>query len=800
MKKIINNMKYFAIALVAIASLVVPASAFAASFNNDPLDYDTLRVGNYTQNPNSDNSQWGTSISASAGEAVSFAIYYHNTSDEIARNVRVRLTPQNTGTGMNHTFTAYILSDNAPQVVGTATVNLSSEQSIYYADALAWYPNRGSLGNYPLLNGQTGSDIFTQNGLYIGDIAPGWGTQGNVTLTFWVSDNTQQQGSKASVNTNSATNITYSSAILNCYVNPNGTSDTVRWFEWGETQSFGNISSRQNHGSSAMSFSNLASALKENTTYYYRCVAQNSNGTSYGNTLSFTTNSIQQGQLPSVTTYSPSGVGQSFAVLNGYVNPNGTSDTIRWFEWGTQSWSLNNSTNKIGQGSSASNFNDTVSGLSQNTTYYYRAVAQNSYGTVYGTVQSFTTNKLVNNQKVFVSTYSATNVQNDSVTLNGYVNPYSQSNVTRWFEWGMTQSLGNSTNRISHGSSASNFNDSISGLAQNTTYYYRAVAQNSSGTSYGNILSFTTSGGGVIVNRAPEAITNLATNIGYTSARLNGLAVVYGNSNTSGWFEWGMTQSLGNKTATENLGTAPTMSFKYSLFGLQQNKTYYYRAVVQNENGTDYGDILTFRTNSEPVVIIKPEKPVEKVRNISIEKKVENLISQNGTDVKVEALRGDLVRFTITASNTGDYTLEDVKIKDRIPYYLEFANTDDENMNNKQREVVWFVGDMRPGEREEVTLDMIVTGDARIDSTILNIAQFESKRITKTSNEVEIEVVDRIKTSLTAGVVFGDNGFLPDTLIEWLLLIILIFALVVLSRMMYGYYDERKKKKEGANK
>ncbi|MFC1775274.1 hypothetical protein ACFLY0_00220 [Patescibacteria group bacterium] len=786
MKNIINKITYIAIGFIATAALVVPAGVSAATFNNDVLDYDTLRVNNYTENPNTTNAQWGTHTSADTGEAVSFAVYYHNTSDEIARNVRVRLTPQNTGVGTNHTFTARVWADNAPQVVGTATVSLSSNESIQYSNAISWYPNQGTLGDYTLLNGQTGNEIFSQAGLYIGDLAPGWGTQGNVTLTFLVSE--AQQGQKPSVTTNSATGIGQANATLNCYVDPNGTTNTTNWFEYGTSNSFGNSTNHYGHGGSASSFNDNVSGLSYNSTYYFRCVAQNQHGTTYGNTLTFNTGSGSGNLLPSVSTYSANGVGETFASLRGHVNPHNTSDTSRWFEWGTNSWSLNNNTTKIGQGSSAGTFNDNVSGLSRNQTYYYRAVAQNSQGTVYGSVQSFTTNGS-NNQRAFVSTQNATNIQNSAATLNGYVNPYNTSNTTRWFEYGTTRSLGNRTNTINHGSTATNFNDYVSGLSNNTTYYFRAVARNSQGTSYGSILSFTT-GGTVVNNRAPEAITNLAINIGQTSARLNGLAIVTGNQFTNGWFEYGRTQSLGNRTSSEGLGTAPSMSFKYSMFGLSSNTTYYYRAVVQNNNGTDYGDILTFRTNS---VIVTPP-PSTKVRAVSIEKELENLSNPNGNDVSVEALRGDLVRFTITVENTGDYKLEDVDIKDRVPYYLEFANAEDENTNDPQREVVWFVGDMLPGDREEVTLDMIVTAEAKIDSTIENVAQIESKRLTKTSNEVEIEVVDKTST-LAAATFFGGNGFLPDSLIEWLLLIILIFILIILSRVSYGYLEERKRNK-----
>jgi len=685
-----KTIKGITLGLFVVATLAAGSQyAFAATFNTDVSDQATLRVKNTNGQVN--NLNWSTSASADAGEVVSFAIYYHNTSNETATNVRVRLNPQSTGTGTNHTFTGYVWADNAPQVSGTVTVTLSSSQSLsYISGSTIWRPNQTVSGSQTLPSGQSGSEIFNSNGLLIGDIAPGWSTQGSVVLNFQVSGS-GGPGVLPTVQTNSA------------------------------------------------------------------------------QTLGFGSNSAQ---------------------LNGYVNPQGTSDTSRWFEWGPNSFSFTNSTTKLGQGTSSGNFSDTVSGLQSNTTYYFRAVAKNSAGTVYGGVLSF--NVTGTNDRPFASTNNATNITQNSAMLNCYVNPNGNSNTTRWFEWGTTQNFGNRTNTLTHGSVASNISETIFSLTNNTTYYFRCVAQNTYGTSYGNQLSFTTGQG--IVTGAPTAITNLATNIGVTSARLNGLGTNLGNVSSEGWFEYGTNQNLNNTTPRIALGSVVSNTFYQSQFGLIPNTTYYYRAVVQNINGISRGTILNFRTNSG--IIPPPPGPGPVLtRNAEIIKSVENLDTPNGTRSDTRALRGENVRFTIEVENTGDYTLEDVDIKDRVPYFLEFANADEINVNDPQREVVWFVGDLRPGERERVTLDMIVTENARLGDIIENVAQIESKRITRTSNEVTITVVDRV-SGATASVFFGDGSFLPDTLLEWLLLIILIFVLVILARKLYGYYEEKKETKK----
>ena len=63
--------------------------------------------------------------------------------------------------------------------------------------------------------------------------------------------------------------------------------------------------------------------------------------------------------------------------------------------------------------------------------------------------------------------------------------------------------------------------------------------------------------------------------------------------------------------------------------------------------------------------------------------------------MSIAALKGETVRFNVEVRNTGDITLEDVVIKDRIPYYVEFANAEEKaSYNDPQREVVWYIGNL----------------------------------------------------------------------------------------------------------
>jgi hypothetical protein len=90
--------------------------------------------------------------------------------------------------------------------------------------------------------------------------------------------------------TQSATNITGTSATLNATVNPNGLETTV-YFEWGTTTAYGNSTSSHSAGNGITDIvmPDIITGLSPLTAYHYRVAAGNSAGTTYGSDVSFTT-------------------------------------------------------------------------------------------------------------------------------------------------------------------------------------------------------------------------------------------------------------------------------------------------------------------------------------------------------------------------------------------------------------------------------------------------------------------------------------------------------------------------------
>jgi len=91
---------------------------------------------------------------------------------------------------------------------------------------------------------------------------------------------------------------------------------------------------------------------------------------------------------PQVSTKPATGVGETYATLNGYLDSTGGETCEVWFVWDTTSHSsyvdYSHSTSHQTGKTSAGSFSQYISGLAPGVTYHFRAVAKNYEGTVQG--------------------------------------------------------------------------------------------------------------------------------------------------------------------------------------------------------------------------------------------------------------------------------------------------------------------------------------------------------------------------------------------------------------------------------
>lgn len=339
-----------------------------------------------------------------------------------------------------------------------------------------------------------------------------------------------------SVVTTSASSITSTSATANGTVNPNGTL-TNAYYDYGTTTAYGQTTSSTSVGlgTSPVSVNGLLAGLNSSTTYHYRLVATNTNGqTTYGSDATFTTSAPS---LPNLTPYQSSGWSDKIVVSRstgtntdssglttadalyldwGVIN-NGTASTSIVFysqlyvdgvlkaTWNTQPPLPANGSNyvtdySLGNLSAGQHSVQLIVDTTNSITESNESSTDNSY------TKFFTVSDV---PLPTVTTSAASNITSTTATINGTITADGGYGILdRRFDWGTSTPLSQAIYSTDITVSGSTFYANLTGLQPNTTYYYRAWAQNPSnldpgfgvGWGRGTIISFTTS---------PPALPNL---------------------------------------------------------------------------------------------------------------------------------------------------------------------------------------------------------------------------------------------------------------------------------------------------
>ena len=135
----------------------------------------------------------------------------------------------------------------------------------------------------------------------------------------------------------------------------------------------------------------------------------------------------------------------------------------------------------------------------------------------------------------------------------------------------------------------------LTGLTTGETYHYRLVAENEKGVNYGKDQS-------VIPPFVLETQTLPADQVNTGGARLNASMDPDGIP-TEFKFEYGVTDHYGFSTPLTSAGSGSGLeNVNATLSGLPSGRTFHYRIVAEASGGKTYGDDMTFRTASTPVI------------------------------------------------------------------------------------------------------------------------------------------------------------------------------------------------------
>lgn len=287
--------------------------------------------------------------------------------------------------------------------------------------------------------------------------------------------------------------------------------------------------------------------------------------------------------VPGVLSAPASEITYNSARINANIIQDGGADINSCgFYWGTSTSDMKRVSSSVG-----STFFYNLVSLQENTEYFYKAFAVNSFGEGVGNIVSFHTNS---SNRPVVETLLATDVTGVSAVLHAQIISTPKEGVNSFGFYFGKDSLNLDKTVVVANSGGTSFHYDLVNLDDNVEYYFRAFMKTSVGDAVGSISSFKT-----LEVTLPQVLSNKATNITETSAIFNGELSSLGNDpNTEYGFVYGLSET--NMPNKIKVGNGLVTLYSHTTTGLNKSTTYYFKSYASNKKGTSYGNVVMVKT------------------------------------------------------------------------------------------------------------------------------------------------------------------------------------------------------------
>ncbi len=371
-------------------------------------------------------------------------------------------------------------------------------------------------------------------------------------------------------------------ATFNGTINTNGTP-TQYFFEYGPAGGTRTRTPVQSATEGESAVQAAVEGLEAGKSYEVQLITTSKEGTRVGATLVFET-------LPAVnavTTLPATAVGAAGATLNGSLKPEKLPTKYR-FEYGETASYGKQSPVEFAETNAGGvvPVESAVTALKSNTTYHFRLVAFNQFGTTFGADETFKTTG------PSIVSKPTQPIGHTSATVNAEINTPEAGSSYR-VEYGTSTAYGTATSEkpVPAGKAIA---EELTGLKLATTYHFRVVVLNAAKEPFfGPDQEFTT----VLIGS--ESATEVSAEGAVLRAQLAPLG-----ADTKYHFEYGTTTSYGTQAPVPDgdAGKAAEgfVGVEAPIAGLQPQTTYHYRVSVTVEGIAEvaHGEDRTFTTPS----------------------------------------------------------------------------------------------------------------------------------------------------------------------------------------------------------
>jgi hypothetical protein len=199
----------------------------------------------------------------------------------------------------------------------------------------------------------------------------------------------------------------------------------------------------------------------------------------------------------------------------------------------------------------------------------------------------------------------ASGITYNAAQVSGTLTSLGSSAITQYGHcWNTTGNPITTDNKTTLGGTSvlKSFSSNLTGLSASITYYVRAYATNSVGTTYSDAITFATLAPPTLATVQTTRVENIKHNqidgVGNLMVLGDGLVTNYGFCYSSS----NATPTINDSKAT--LGqTTQLGGFSVTMTGLQTSTKYYMRAYATNSLGTAYGTVVEATTTDAPPVV-----------------------------------------------------------------------------------------------------------------------------------------------------------------------------------------------------